>query len=189
MSRRVIKDKIFAAVTRLALFLSLGILAFLVLTIAVQGIKAFSLQFFFLPARDFGASGGISYQIIGSLLLVVVAALLVLPFAVGTAIFRSECVKSERLKRGLDMALFCLNSIPSVTYGLFGLILFVNIFNTGISWFVGSSCSSQQHSLASPSPIASMSLLQLCRLISSRSPNRRRTQTHCRMLGARALHS
>jgi phosphate transport system permease protein len=138
MSRRVIKDKIFAAVTRLALFLSLGILAFLVLTIAVQGIKAFSLQFFFLPARDFGASGGISYQIIGSLLLVVVAALLVLPFAVGTAIFRSECVKSERLKRGLDMALFCLNSIPSVTYGLFGLILFVNIFNTGISWFVGS---------------------------------------------------
>jgi len=63
---------------------------------------------------------------------------LVLPFAVGTAIYRSECVKSDRIKRYLDLAIFCLNSIPSVTYGLFGLILFVNIFNTGISWFVGS---------------------------------------------------
>jgi len=138
MSNRVVKDKIYAAVTRIALLLCLGVLAFLLLTITIQGFKAFSLQFFLLPASNFGASGGILYQIIGSLLLVVVAALLVLPFAVGTALYRSECVKSERLKRALDLAIFCLNSIPSVTYGLFGLILFVNIFNTGISWFVGS---------------------------------------------------
>ena len=138
MFSRALKDKIYAAVTRLALMLCLGVLAFLVLIISVQGIKAFSLQFFLLPARDFGASGGILYQIIGSLLLVLVAALLVIPFAVGTAIFRSECLKSNRLKRGLDLAIFCLNSIPSVTYGLFGLILFVNIFGIGISWFVGS---------------------------------------------------
>jgi len=138
MSSRLIKDKIYAAITRIALLLCLGVLAFLLLTITIQGFKAFSLKFFLTPARDFGASGGILYQIIGSLLLVIVAALLVLPFAVGTALYRSECLKSERLKRALDLAIFCLNSIPSVTYGLFGLILFVNIFNTGISWFVGS---------------------------------------------------
>ena len=138
MFSRAMNDKIYAAVTRLALLICLGVLAFLLISITFQGIKAFSLQFFLLPARDFGASGGILYQIIGSLLLVVVAALLVLPFAVGTAIYRSECVKSERLKRALDLAIFCLNSIPSITYGLFGLILFVNIFGTGISWFVGS---------------------------------------------------
>ena len=138
MSNRIVKDKIYAAVTRLALMLCLSVLVFLLLAITIQGVKAFSLQFFLLPASNFGASGGILYQIIGSLLLVIVAALLVLPFAVGTALYRSECVKSERLKRALDLAIFCLNSIPSVTYGLFGLILFVNIFNTGISWFVGS---------------------------------------------------
>jgi len=138
MSNRIFKDKIYAAVTRLALMLCLSVLVFLLLAITIQGVKAFSLQFFLLPASNFGASGGILYQIIGSLLLVIVAALLVLPFAVGTALYRSECIKSERLKRALDLAIFCLNSIPSVTYGLFGLILFVNIFNTGISWFVGS---------------------------------------------------
>jgi len=138
MFSRHAKSKLYAAFTRMALGLCLGVLVFLLLAITVQGIKAFSLQFFLLPARDFGASGGILYQIIGSLLLVIVAALLVLPFAVGTAIYRSECVKSDRVKRALDLAIFCLNSIPSVTYGLFGLILFVNIFGTGISWFVGS---------------------------------------------------
>ena len=138
MFSRHLKNKVFASLTRFSLFVCLGILAFLLFTITLQGIKAFSLSFFFTPSRDFGASGGILYQIIGSLLLVIVAALLVLPFAVGTAIYRSECVKSDRIKRYLDLAIFCLNSIPSVTYGLFGLILFVNIFNTGISWFVGS---------------------------------------------------
>ena len=138
MFSRRFKSQVFAAVTRLSLVVCLGILTFLLLTITIQGIKAFSLSFFLTPARDFGASGGILYQIIGSLLLVIVAAFLVLPFAVGTAIYRSEYVKSERIKRILDLAIFCLNSIPSVTYGLFGLILFVNIFNTGISWFVGS---------------------------------------------------
>lgn len=138
MFSRHIKNKAFAAVTRLSLLVCLGVLIFLLFTITIQGIKAFSLSFFLLPARDFGASGGILYQIIGSLLLVIVAALLVLPFAVGTAIFRSECVKSDRIKQSLDLAIFCLNSIPSVTYGLFGLILFVNILGTGISWFVGS---------------------------------------------------
>jgi len=135
---RSLKNKAFAAVTRLSLLICLGVLVFLLFTITIQGIKAFSLSFFLLPARDFGASGGILYQIIGSLLLVIVAAFLVLPFAVGTAIFRSECVRSDRIKQSLDLAIFCLNSIPSVTYGLFGLILFVNIFGTGISWFVGS---------------------------------------------------
>ena len=124
--------------TRTALLICLGLLAFLIITITMEGIKAFSLRFFLSPAREFGAAGGILYQILGSLLLVVVAACLVLPFAVGTAIFRSEYVSSQRLQRVLDLAIFSLNGIPSVTYGLFGLILFVNIFNTGISWFVGS---------------------------------------------------
>ena len=137
LSRRA-KGKLFAAMTRTALLICLGLLAFLIITITMEGIKAFSLRFFLSPAREFGAAGGILYQILGSLLLVVVAACLVLPFAVGTAIFRSEYVSSQRLQRVLDLAIFSLNGIPSVTYGLFGLILFVNIFNTGISWFVGS---------------------------------------------------
>ena len=138
MLSRHLKDKLFAVMTRTALFICISLLAFLIISITIEGLRAFSLRFFLSPSRNFGASGGILYQILGSFLLVCVAACLVLPFAVGTAIFRSEYARSPRLKRGLDLAIFSLNSIPSVTYGLFGLILFVNIFNTGISWFVGS---------------------------------------------------
>ncbi|MEP1229855.1 MAG: phosphate ABC transporter permease PstA [Litorimonas sp.] len=136
--KRNIGDKVFAAATRGALGLCFAILTFLIGAIIWQGGKAISLEFLLMPAQDFGASGGIFYQIVGSLLLVIVAAVLVLPFAVGTALYRSEYVSSARRKRLIDLALYSLNAIPSVTYGVFGLILFVNIFGTGISWFVGS---------------------------------------------------
>lgn len=137
LSRRT-QEQLFAGATRTALLVSGGLLVFLIAAIILEGAKAFSPGFFLTPASNFGASGGILYQIIGSLLLVIVAAILVLPFAVGTAVFRSEYAQGESTKRIMDLSLFCLNGIPSVTYGIFGLILFVNIFGTGISWFVGS---------------------------------------------------
>ena len=36
------------------------------------------------------------------------------------------------------MAIFSLNGIPSITYGLFGLIVFVNVLGMGVSWLIGS---------------------------------------------------
>ena len=136
LSRRL-GDRFFAA-TRAALGICFAILAFLLGAIVFKGAQAMSLGFLLTPARDFGASGGILYQIVGSVLLVTVAAMLVLPFAIGTALYRCEYETLPRRKRVIDLALYSLNAIPSVTYGVFGLILFVNIFGTGISWFVGS---------------------------------------------------
>ncbi len=134
---RSLGDRIFAAIMRAALAVCFIILAFLLGAIILQGARAISFHFLLMPARNFGASGGIFYQIIGSLLLVSVAALLVLPIAVGTAIYRSEYERGKSSQL-LNLALYSLNAIPSVTYGVFGLILFVNILGTGISWFVGS---------------------------------------------------
>ena len=138
MSRRAITNIIYASALRVALFISLAILVFLIGSIIWQGGKALSLDFLLSDARDFGASGGIRYQILGSLILILVAACLVLPLAIGTAIFRSEFVTSEKLGHRIDLAIFSLNGIPSITYGLFGLIIFVNIFGMGVSWIIGS---------------------------------------------------
>jgi len=116
----------------------MALLLGLIFTISFRGISAISLNFLFLPARDFGASGGIFYQIFGSVLMVTIAAVLTLPIALGTAIYSSEYMRSNRKKRVLELTLLSLNGIPSITYGIFGLILFVNVLGTGISWLVGS---------------------------------------------------
>ena len=137
MSRRL-KNRIFLIFCWGSLGFSAFVLLFLVATILWNGFQAINLEFIIQPAKNFGAEGGILYQITGSIMLVVTAALLSFPIALGTAIYKSEYLKNERLQRLSDILIYGLNGIPSVMFGIFGLILFVNLFNTGISWFVGS---------------------------------------------------
>lgn len=132
------KERCFAFIVRLALLMCAGILTFLLGSILVKGLGAISLEFLFTPAKEFGRSGGIFYQILGSLLMVLVATLLVLPLAIGTSLFQYAFNTRKGIGYFLEQSLYALNAIPSITYGLFGLIFFVNILNTGISWFVGS---------------------------------------------------
>ena len=138
INRRYMAEKLFALAARNALLLCAGVLVFLLSSILFKGLSAISLEFLFTPAREFGKSGGIFYQLFGSLLIALVAALLVLPFALGTALYRQSYSRNARINHILDQSLYALNAIPSVTYGIFGLIFFVNILGTGISWFVGS---------------------------------------------------
>lgn len=138
INKRYFAEKCFAFAARLALLISTAILLFLLGSIAFQGVAALSLEFLFMPAQEFGRSGGIFYQIFGSLLIVMVAALLVLPLALGTALYRHSYSQNAAINHALDQCLYALNAIPSVTYGIFGLIFFVNLLNTGISWFIGS---------------------------------------------------
>jgi len=56
-------------------------------SIFVKGVGAISLEFLFSPAKEFGRSGGIFYQLMGSLLMVLTATFLAVPLAVGTALF------------------------------------------------------------------------------------------------------
>ncbi|MDB2437448.1 phosphate ABC transporter permease PstA [Hellea sp.] len=137
-NRRHFYEQSFAFASRLSLIICAGVLLFLLGSIFIQGISALSLEFLFTPSSSFGKSGGIFYQLFGSLLMVLVAALLVLPLALGTALFRNSYNKNSAIAHIMDQSLYALNAIPSVTYGIFGLIFFVNLLNTGISWFVGS---------------------------------------------------
>ncbi|WP_026942537.1 phosphate ABC transporter permease PstA [Hellea balneolensis] len=138
MNKRHFAEKCFALTTRLSLLLCAAVLLFLLGSILFQGIGAMSLEFLFTPAREFGKSGGIFYQLFGSLLIVLIGALLVLPLAFGTALFRNAYNSNSVIARVMDQSLYALNAIPSVTYGIFGLIFFVNFLGAGISWFVGS---------------------------------------------------
>jgi phosphate transport system permease protein len=135
---RSLKNRLFLFFCWGSLGFSAFVLVFLIATIVWNGFQAISLEFLILPAKNFGAEGGILYQIIGSILLVFTAALMAFPIALGTAIYKSEYLKNKRLQRLSDMLIYGLNGIPSVIFGIFGLILFVNLLNTGISWFVGS---------------------------------------------------
>lgn len=135
---RRLRNEAFSLSSKAALGFCALILVFLLGSIIYQGGRAVSFEFWLSPAQDFGKSGGILYQILGSLFIVVTAAALVLPIALGASVYRLSYMKSPKMQAMLDLTLYALNAIPSITYGIFGLIFFVNILGTGLSWFVGS---------------------------------------------------
>ncbi|CAM4257630.1 phosphate ABC transporter permease PstA [Gillisia hiemivivida] len=135
---RQLKNKLFTYATWIAVILSTTILFFLFGVILWNGLPAIDFNFLSQASSNFGASGGIIYQIAGSVLMVLFSALICLPVAIGTAIFKSEYVISKKLHAIINTLIYSLNGIPSVIFGIFGLILFVNILGMGISWIVGS---------------------------------------------------
>lgn len=128
---------IFKAISIFAVLLCFGVLFFLLSVIVWKGSSALSLDFLSDASSDFGASGGIFYQIVGSILLVLTTAIISFPIALGTAIFKSEYLKEGKWQRISTILIYGLNGVPSVIFGIFGLIFFVNFLDTGISWFVG----------------------------------------------------
>ena len=75
--------------------------------------------------------------ILGTIFLTIGAAIFVLPFGVGAAIYLAEYAGDNWLTRTIHLAIVNLAGIPSIVYGLFGLGAFVLFFNFGTSILAG----------------------------------------------------
>ena len=102
-----------------------------------KGSSALSISFLLNDSRDFGASGGIFYQAMGTFILMIVAGVISLPIAMGSVLFQSECLQSDRIKKGLRILMYSLNGIPTIIFGLVGYLFFGVFLGMGISWVTG----------------------------------------------------
>lgn len=85
------------------------------------------------PARS-GKWGGISTIIINTLVLIIFTLLFSTPVGVLGAIYLVEYAKQGRLVRILRLGTETLAGIPSIVFGLFGFIFFVDMLNLGIGF-------------------------------------------------------
>ena len=126
---------VFLAV-RMSAVLSLLLLGGILFAIVYKGIWAISWEFLTEPHRRLGQAGGISTAIMGSFWMVLGAMIVSSPLGIGAAIYLHEYSRSERLNRLITIAVSCLNGVPSVVFGLFGLAFLVRFF--GVSLLSGS---------------------------------------------------
>ena len=84
-------------------------------------------------------SGGNSFlpMIVATAWTVVVSLFIALPVGIMTAIYLNEYARKSALSRLLGLAIDTLAGIPSIVYGLFGLLLFARILNFGQSIIAG----------------------------------------------------
>jgi phosphate transport system permease protein len=126
---------VFLAV-RMSAVLSLILLGGILFAIVYKGIWAINWEFLTEPHRRLGQAGGISTAIMGSFWMVLGAMIVSSPLGIGAAIYLHEYSRSERLNRLITIAVSCLNGVPSVVFGLFGLAFLVRFF--GVSLLSGS---------------------------------------------------
>ena len=69
----------------------------------------------------------------GTFLVTLLTAILAVPMGMFAAIYLNEYAKQTRLTRIIRLAIRNLSGVPSIVYGLFGVILFVNILKFGTS--------------------------------------------------------
>jgi phosphate transport system permease protein len=131
--KRKILDRLLYLVMAAALGLVLLTLVFILAYILSQSAGFLNLPFLFKSAEK----GGIFPMIITTLYVVLVSLAIALPVGIMTAVFLNEYSGNTPLIRFLRLAIETLAGIPSIIYGLFGLLLFCRFFKLGQSIISG----------------------------------------------------
>ena len=136
--RRRAADALLAAWAAACALLAAGVLAGIVLAIGWRGLPALDWSFLTEGLREAGASGGVFYHTLGTLILIATALAVALPPALGLALLMGFYLpRRARGRRALALFLHLLNGTPSILFGLFGMLLFVGWLAWGKSWLTG----------------------------------------------------
>ncbi|MEI8243733.1 MAG: phosphate ABC transporter permease PstA [bacterium] len=120
-----------------ATLLTLAVLVFIIVFVLDKGLPAVTWSFLSTDPEDMGRAGGILPIIAGTLLLPLLALAIALPLGVGTAVYLCEYTREGRMTHVIRFGTDCLAGIPSIIFGLFGLVFFVGILRLGWSLLSG----------------------------------------------------
>ncbi|MEI9896907.1 MAG: ABC transporter permease subunit [Chthoniobacter sp.] len=134
---RKLLDFLLAAVAGLCALIAVALLLGLVGIIARRGGPAVTWHFLTEQIRLVGAAGGIFWNLVGTLILLASAFAACAPLAVGLALVERVWLRGEGSRRALRTVLYTLNGVPSIVFGIFGFVVFVQWCGWGKSWLCG----------------------------------------------------
>ncbi len=133
MNRKKIAEFAGFFILRICIYLVLAVLLIFLYDIFSKGAGVISWEFLTKPPRRGMTEGGIFPAIIGTFLVTMLTAILAVPLGMFAAIYLNEYAKQTKLTRIIRLSIRNLSGVPSIVYGLFGVILFVNILRFGTS--------------------------------------------------------
>lgn len=114
-------------------YLILAVLLLFIYDIASKGGSVISWEFLTQAPRRGMTEGGIFPAIVGTFLVTMLTAIFSIPVGIFAAIYLNEYARQTWLTRIIRLSIRNLSGVPSIVYGLFGVILFVNALKFGTS--------------------------------------------------------
>ncbi|AVQ73463.1 phosphate transport system permease protein PstA [Microcystis aeruginosa NIES-1211] len=133
IERRKLISTVFSGLGLLIIFVSTLILFILIAQMMIAGLPRITPQFFTsFPSRH-PEEAGILSAWVGTLLVMLVTALIAIPLGIAAGIYLEEYSKKNWLSAIIEINVTNLAGVPSIIYGLLALGLFVYQFNLGQS--------------------------------------------------------
>ncbi|MBM7684798.1 phosphate ABC transporter permease PstA [Defluviitalea raffinosedens] len=129
MKNRKLTDIVILAMIWAAAFITVGVVAWILLYVVINGIGKINWDFLTTAPQGFGG-GGIYPMIIATCYIVILTLLIAPPIGICSAIYLVEYAKSGKIVRVIRFATESLSGIPSIVFGLFGYLFFV----TQLEW-------------------------------------------------------
>ena len=117
--------------------LSVSILLLIIGLVLVRGLPNLSWQLVSTVSSAISGTFGIFGNIVNTLYIIVITLLIVTPIGVGGAIYLTEYAKGGKLVRAIEFTIETLSGIPSIIFGLFGMVFFGNTLGLKFSILTG----------------------------------------------------
>ena len=136
-----VKRKLYSVITKtlMAVSAALIIAAFIVIAgyILYRGVAHISWEFLSTKPSLLKGTNGILPNILNTVYIVIMTLLVVLPLGVGSAIYLNEYAKNKKAVGMIELATETLAGIPSIIYGLVGMLIFCRFFSLETSLVSG----------------------------------------------------
>lgn len=135
------RRKIWNAAVRFALYaaalLTGALLAGLIGYILWQGLPHLTWELLSTQTSYIRDTIGILPNILNTVYIILTAMAIVLPLGVGAAIYLTEYAQKRRLASAIEFAAETLTGIPSIIFGLVGMLIFVQLMGLGAGILAG----------------------------------------------------
>ena len=131
MQRRSPRRRLYGGALRGLMYgsavITCALLLFLIGYIFWRGLGHISWKLLSTQSSYLTDSIGILPNILNTLYIILVAMILALPIGVGAAIYLTEYAQNRHLKRIIEFATETLTGIPSILFGLVGMLFFIQL--------------------------------------------------------------
>lgn len=135
------KRRIYCLVLKALMIASVAVACLLVATliiyILVKGLPNVNYELLSTSPSYLSGKIGILPDILNTLYIILAALIFIIPLGVGAAIYLTEYAKNKRVVAVIEYAAETLSGIPSIIYGLVGMLFFCQFLNMQTSLLAG----------------------------------------------------
>ena len=137
MTRRKIYANVMKLLMYVSVIMTVGLALFMIIYVLAKGLPNVTWNLLSTSPSYLSDSIGILPDILNTIYIIIATLIVVLPLGVGAAIYLNEYATNKKLVSAIEYATETLSGIPSIIYGLVGMLLFCEFLGFKTSLLAG----------------------------------------------------